>query len=105
MAPVTLTVPVVVRIVRELPATAIEPAATLPVPVLMLLAPVMLSALKVAGSSVVLTVPFTEVAQAVLMSPPLKLSVSPPLPRVTPPVFSRVTGFVTCVVPPRNARL
>ena len=105
MAPVMLTVPVVVRIVREFAATASEPADTLPVPVLMLLAPAMLSAPKVAGELLVLNVPFTEVTDAVLVRLPGKYSAAPILPSVTPPEFSKVTPLVTRVLPPRKSRL
>ena len=105
IAPVTVIVPLLVRMDRELAATARAVAVTFPEPVLILLLPVTLTAAKVAESFVVLKVPFRVVAEAVLVKPPSKVRTSPPLPRMTPPLFSSVTAFVTCVVLPRNATL
>lgn len=65
-----------------------------------LLLPATVSAPTFNRLPLVFTVPDTVVVLAVLVKPPLKFSVSPPLPRVTPFALLNVTAFVKVFVPP-----
>ena len=59
---------------------------------------------RVTVSADVFMVPYMVVTLAIEVSPPLKVKVSPLSPRVTPPVFEKVTALVM-VPPPFRARL
>ena len=72
-----------------------------PAPVLMELAPATTRLAIVTAWAGVITWPWTCVAPAVWVRPPVKVSWSlTPLPRVTRPVLRRVSGLVTVVESP-----
>src|SRR5665213_2556197 len=61
----------------------------------MLLLPATVTAPKVTSSALVLIVEASVVVLALLLKPPLKVKLSPPLPKVTPAVFKKATLLVT----------
>ena len=103
IAPVKSIVPapdvsVKVFVPAELLFTA--PSVMLPFVDKILLLPLIVVAPKVTSSALVLIVEANVVVLAVLLKPPLKVKLSPPLPKVTPFVFKKDTAFVIVLEAP-----
>ena len=102
IAPVKLISPAPDESVRFCSPLTVVPCR-FPPAVVMLLVPASTSVPRSTRSADVTSAPFRVVVPALLVSPPLKVSTSLPSPRVTPPVFSRLTADVNVVVAPVKA--